>query len=43
MDVLLGRLQRSYMEIAESGQPSPLLRRISAIVRKANELKAVAQ
>ena len=43
MDVLLNRLQRTYMEIAESEHATnQVLKRISVLVRRANELKIVA-
>ena len=43
MDVLLNRLQRTYMEIAESDNATnQTLKRISALVRRANELKIIA-
>ena len=42
MDVLLHRLQTSYMEIADTGIANPVLKRISGIVKRATELRATA-
>ena len=41
--MLLNRLQRAYMEVAESDNAaSETLKRISVLVRRANELKVIA-
>ncbi|KAK8247211.1 hypothetical protein IWZ00DRAFT_485194 [Phyllosticta capitalensis] len=42
MDVLSTRLQGAYMQIAESEPHSPALRRIAALNKRAQELKALA-
>lgn len=42
MDVLSSRLQAAYMQIAEKNPGDPVLRRISMLSRRAQELKAAS-
>lgn len=41
MDVLSQRLQSAYMAVSEEDSNNPILRKISVLARRANELKAM--